>query len=166
MNSGFAGGTGTLQIPDIEDVVSLLEEVNLPVADLNSPMLQHFLGAYMDSELIAVGGLEVHARHALLRSLATAPARRNQGFASQIVSALEHRARSAGVSDLYLLTETAQAFFASRGFALVPRDAAPSPIAGSPQFRELCPASAAFMHKRLVALSISLADGANRLPDR
>jgi N-acetylglutamate synthase-like GNAT family acetyltransferase len=149
MNSGFAGGTRTLQIPDIEDVVSLLEEVNLPVSDLNSAMLKHFLGAYTDSELIAVGGLEVYERHALLRSLATAPAHRNQGFASKIVSALEIHARSADVADLYLLTETAEAYFAIRGFAVIPRDAAPPSIAGSLQFRELCPASAAFMHKGL-----------------
>ncbi len=146
---GVAKGRSILRTPDIADTKALLDRVDLPASDLNSAMLQHFLGAYSDDELIAVGGLEVYDRYALLRSLATAPTYRKQGLASWIIAALEDHARRAGVSDLYLLTDTAESYFASRGFARIGRDAAPAGIASSLQFCELCLADAALMHKTL-----------------
>jgi amino-acid N-acetyltransferase len=55
-------------------------------------------------------------------------------------------ARANGIRDLWLLTTSAEAFFAKHGFEKADRSAAPPAIAETSQFRDLCPATAALMH--------------------
>ena len=138
-----------LRIPDVEDAKALLEEVGLPTSDINAIMIESFLGLYADGKLLALGGLEIYKEQALIRSLATTPSYRRKGLAQKIFSALEERARCSGVSDVYLLTETAESYFGKRGYVCIERDTAPSSIANTAQFRHLCPAGAVLMHKRL-----------------
>jgi N-acetylglutamate synthase-like GNAT family acetyltransferase len=47
------------------------------------------------------------------------------------------------LSELWLLTETAEDWFARRGFVLRERREAPVALLGSEEFRGACPASAA-----------------------
>lgn len=138
-----------LRIPDIEDATALLEEVGLPTSDIDPIMIDNFVGLYAGDKLLALGGIEIYEERALMRSLATIPSHRQRGLAQKIVAALEARALRAGVSDLYLLTDTAESYFSNRGYVRLERDAAPSSIANTAQFRELCPDSAVLMHKRL-----------------
>lgn len=63
--------------------------------------------------------------------------------------AAEARARSHGVQQLCLLTTTAERFFERLGYERADREAAPTAIRGTSEFTSLCPASAAFMRKRL-----------------
>jgi amino-acid N-acetyltransferase len=56
-----------------------------------------------------------------------------------------------GVETLLLLTTTAERFFARRGYAVGPRDAAPLEIRQTPEFAGLCPSSSVCMRKRLPA---------------
>ena len=65
------------------------------------------------------------------------------------MAVLESSARQSGVSDLYLLTLTAQEFFAKRGYHVIARKDVPATIQASAEFMSLCPASAACMWKRL-----------------
>ena len=95
--------------------------------------------------LIGVGGLEIHGRFALLRSIAVATEHRRKGVASAICTRLEEEAAARGVAQVYLLTETAEAFFASRGYSVVPRVDAPAAIAATEEFATLCPDSAVLM---------------------
>jgi amino-acid N-acetyltransferase len=53
------------------------------------------------------------------------------------------------VHAIYLLTTTAEGFFAQRGYRLSERVTAPLAIAATRQFCGLCPATARFMRKRL-----------------
>ena len=57
--------------------------------------------------------------------------------------------RARGVATVYLLTTTAEHFFRSRGYVVTPRNAAPPAIRSTPEFTGLCPASSAFLSKRL-----------------
>jgi amino-acid N-acetyltransferase len=50
---------------------------------------------------------------------------------------------------MYLLTTTAETFFERRGYRRVDRIQAPPAIKLTPEFAGLCPASSAFMIKRL-----------------
>lgn len=134
--------------PARDDVIAMLAAAGLPVADIAAGREVHFIGI-RDDGLIAVGGFECHGTAALVRSMVTAHTRRGTGVGSTLLGAIEEAAGQQGARDLYLLTETAESFFSSRGYALSSRARAPAAIASSPQFSSLCPSSAAFMHKRL-----------------
>lgn len=89
--------------------------------------------------------LELHGRDALLRSLAVRPQRRAEGFGGRLVEAALRRARRRGVQRLWLLTTTADAYFAARGWRRVDRARAPARLRASSQFAGVCPASAVCM---------------------
>ena len=135
---------------DFPAIVALLADAALPHDDLTPEHLEHFL-VLRDGEGIAgVVGMEVADDAGLLRSLAVPEARRGGGLAIRLVDALEERARSTGIRTLYLLTTTAEGFFARRGYARADRAAVPDAIAATPEFRGICPASAACMARALV----------------
>jgi amino-acid N-acetyltransferase len=62
---------------------------------------------------------------------------------------LERHAARHGVERLVLLTTTADAFFAGRGYAITERNTLPDDLLGSAEFRSLCPASARCLARRL-----------------
>jgi amino-acid N-acetyltransferase len=64
-----------------------------------------------------------------------------------LVAELERHATAEGVKVIYLLTTTAEPFFAHRGYGRVPRDAVPSAIRATAEFASLCPTSSAVMRK-------------------
>ncbi|MES1945562.1 N-acetyltransferase GCN5 [Salinisphaera sp. PC39] len=130
-------------------VESLLAEAGLPVADLRDNRALTLLGVRDAGQLVGAVGIEVHGEAGLLRSLAVAPGRRGAGLGRELVSGAETWAVTHGVETLYLLTETAAEYFAGLDYEAVPRSGAPAAIAATRQFSDLCPASAAFMRKRL-----------------
>ncbi len=58
-------------------------------------------------------------------------------------------ARAAGAREAWLLTETAESFFAGIGWARASRDAAPAAVAASVEFTSACPATAIAMRRPL-----------------
>ena len=97
-------------------------------------------------------GLELHGSEALLRSLAVTADARSSGCGGALIAELEAFARSKGVNELYLLTETAESYFASRGYRSVERGSVADSIRQTREFSSLCPADAAVMKKSLVSL--------------
>lgn len=129
-------------------VESLLAENGLPSRDVRDrPDCFHV--AYHDDERVGVGGLEVHGRAGLLRSVAVEESARGRGFGAAICERLETRARDRGVDRLYLLTTTAADFFARRGYETVERSDAPAAIRETTEFDDLCPASATCLRTSL-----------------
>jgi amino-acid N-acetyltransferase len=135
---------------DFPSIVRLLACAALPHEDLAPEHLRHFLVMRDEDGIAGVVGMEVADDAGLLRSLAVPAARRGGGLASRLVDALEAHARSAGIRTLYLLTTTAEGFFARLGYAPADRAAVPDAIAATAEFRSICPASAACMAKALV----------------
>jgi amino-acid N-acetyltransferase len=135
---------------DFLEIVRLLAGAALPHDDLTPEHLRHFLVLRDADGIAGVVGMEVADDAGLLRSLAVSQARRGGGLASRLVDALEAHARAAGIRTLYLLTTTAEGFFARRGYARTEREAVPDAIAATPEFRSICPASAACMARALV----------------
>jgi amino-acid N-acetyltransferase len=74
---------------------------------------------------------------------------RSRGIGKQLVSHAENEARALGVSNMYLLTTTAEPFFSSLGYVKADREQAPEGIRATREFSSICPASSAFMVKRL-----------------
>ena len=137
--------------PDPATVRALLAAAGLPVADLTAAHLDDFWGCGESPDLTGVVGLESYGTVALLRSLAVAPAWRGRGLGSALLAHAEQVAHQRGVSALYLLTTTAEAFFARHGYVRIPREAAPPVLQQTAEFAALCPASAACLTKALDA---------------
>lgn len=134
--------------PSPETVRELLAEAGLPTEDID-PHLPHFLACGEPHQPTGIVGLELHGREALLRSLVVHPLARGRGCGQTLVEAAESHAEHHGATRLYLLTETAAAFFARQGYTPLSRDRAPASIRNSREFSALCPASAEFMTKSL-----------------
>jgi len=130
-------------------VKGLLAACQLPYADLTLSHLAHFMAAWDGSQMAGVVGLELLGDVALLRSLAVPAEYRGRGIGSQLTRKAEAYARSHGVEVLYLLTTTAEGFFARRGYSVVGRDTAPPALQETTEFRSLCPDSAVCMVKHL-----------------
>ena len=135
--------------PPQSSVVALLEAEGLPASDLTEAHLQHFFFIGTDGTPSALVGLEIYGRDALLRSLVVSATARTQGLGSALVLHAEQYAAAHEVRALYLLTTTAESFFEHRGYRRIDRANAPSAIQSTREFASLCPASSAFMIKRL-----------------
>lgn len=134
---------------DEAQVKHLLATCQLPHEDITSSHLAHFLAAWDRSQLVGVVGLQLFGDAALLRSLAVASPYRGRGIGALLTEKAEEQARSQGVGVLYLLTTTAEDFFARYGYAVVERAAVPFAVQQTAEFQSLCPASAVCMVKHL-----------------
>ena len=135
--------------PSLAAAKAVLAAMNLPDGDLTDSHCEHFFYWGPAHEPTGLVGLELFGDVALLRSLAVTAESRSSGMGSALVRHAESHALSQGVRTLYLLTTTAEGFFARHGFARAARDAAPPAIRSTPEFAGICPASAAFMSKQL-----------------
>jgi amino-acid N-acetyltransferase len=133
--------------PAYEQLVRELDEANLPTSDLQEGEAVYFRVSSAAGQ--AFGGLVLLGKEALVRSVVTTAESRNAGLGAQVVDALAAEARKANVSELWLLTTGADAFFARLGFERVDRSTAPPTVAASGQFRGVCPASAILMRRRI-----------------
>ncbi len=129
--------------------VSLLEASGLPASDLTSVHMRHFFYAGTAGQPEALVGIEIHGTDALLRSLVVSTDRRSAGLGSALVLRAESHARAQGVRVMYLLTTTAEKFFARRGYVQLDRADAPEGIRATREFGDICPASSIFMFKPL-----------------
>ena len=137
------------QRPARSAATSLLEREKLPASDLTDEHLEQFFFTGPASVPTAIVGLELYGSVALLRSLVVNTDVRSAGIGTALVGHAENHARSQGVQSLYLLTTTAEPFFARRGYVRIDRAAAPAAIQSTREFANLCPASSAFMFKQL-----------------
>jgi thioredoxin type arsenate reductase len=133
---------------DLGAIRALLEGLQLPVDDVGAPH-QVFLVARAANELVGCISLERYGDDALLRSLAVVPRLQGAGVGKALYAQALHEAERSGTSALYLLTTTAEKFFARAGFTRIDRGSVPTAVGGSAEFRSLCPASAVCMMKRV-----------------
>jgi protein-tyrosine-phosphatase/N-acetylglutamate synthase-like GNAT family acetyltransferase len=129
--------------------MALLEAEGLPASDLTEAHLEHFFFTGTDGALSGLVGLEIRGEYALLRSLVVIAAARSQGLGSALVLHAEEYAAAHQVRSIYLLTTSAEPYFECRGYQRIDRARAPSSIQSTREFASLCPASSAFMIKRL-----------------
>ena len=126
---------------DADAIAALLRAAELPSEDF-APHLAHFIVARdARGEIVGAVGAEVYGEEALLRSFVVAPALRAQGVGARLIDELDRSARRWGVKRWWLLTTTAEPYFARRGFKPHPRATAPASIAATLEFRELCPSA-------------------------
>ena len=133
---------------DLDNVHRLLADNGLPSEDIAQHM-DHLLVAWDDKVLVGTVAVELLGENGLLRSLCVAPAYRQRGLAAELCDRIEAHAKHAGVRRLCLLTTTARAFFARRGYRVCARDDVPVEVTRTTQFRLLCPVTATCMMREL-----------------
>lgn len=136
---------------DYNAVTSILESNGLIATDIGPEDMETFVGVMEGTTLVAVGSLQTYGTDGLLRSVATDPRFRKRGYAHSIVEELETAAAQEGIRAIYLLTDSATAFFERSGYRVELRSKAPSAIATTEQFTTLCPDTATFMVKNLAS---------------
>jgi N-acetylglutamate synthase-like GNAT family acetyltransferase len=136
-----------LRPANLAQLEDLLCQNNLPTQDC-AEQGQNFYGIFDGDELIAAGGLEPAGDYVLLRSVVVKERYRGSGLARNITEYLINLAESESRLAVYLLTETAEAYFLKLGFASLLRAEVPTAIAQTRQFSALCPdnASCLVMH--------------------
>ena len=133
---------------DLAAIEALLRASGLPMAGVRGDGTMLFAGR-VGGDLAACAGLEWHGRYALLRSVAVAPAYQGRGLGGAVTAAALDAAAARGADAVFLLTTTAEPFFARRGFETIPRADVPAEVQASVEFTTACPASATVMRKRL-----------------
>ena len=131
---------------DLGELRRALADAALPHDDLHEPG-RRFYRLDDAGRTLGWAGLEIEGVEALLRSVVVLG--RGQGTGRDLVALVCGEARRLGVERLWLLTTTAAPFFAKVGFTEAARDAAPAPIRATREFRDICPASATCMVRRV-----------------
>jgi GNAT superfamily N-acetyltransferase len=122
------------------DFCAALEAADLPTLDLDEGD-----ATYFTDESGSFGGLVRLGNMVLLRSIVVPRAKRRHGLGTDMLAGLIGAARKSGAREVWLLTTTAESFFAANGFARVARADAPAAIATTSQFKDVCPDSATLM---------------------
>ena len=81
--------------------------------------------------VIAAAGVERYDAAVLVRSVVVAANARGRGLGARLVDERLRTAARGGVTDAYLLTTTAEAFFGRLAFATITRDAVPAAVRAS-----------------------------------
>jgi amino-acid N-acetyltransferase len=98
------------------------------------------------TSIVASAALEVHGHTALLRSVVVVRTHRRSGLGERMARAALDLAHRRGVRVVYLLTTTAEDFFARRlAFRPIARADVPEAIRGCAEFTRLCPDTARVM---------------------
>lgn len=100
-------------------------------------------------DLVGCAAIEPYDGAAVLRSVAVRHDHRGRGLGQALVAAAEDLARERGASELILLTETAEPFFARLGYDVIDRGVVADDVAGSIEFAVACPSTAVAMRRRL-----------------
>ncbi len=133
---------------DLDSISQLLESASLPTLGVKEH-LQHFLVAEEQGIIVGAIGLEVYGETALLRSAVVASGRQNEGIGTQLYNRNIEEARRLGVRRLLLLTNTAEEYFARKGFQKIEQKSVTGPVTTSFEFSGACPAHAACMELML-----------------
>src|SRR5690242_11140182 len=126
---------------DLPAVFALLEKSRLPQDGL-SDHVATLLVAREDHIIVGSAALEIYGTTALLRSVAAEDHLRGYGVGQRLTKAALNLAREKGITEVYLLTETAARFFLRFGFRPVPRSDVSPAIHDSIEWTTTCPKNA------------------------
>jgi len=129
---------------DFEAIPRLLTSALLPSRDVGLPG-QRFIVASEASRILGCAGLQVAGEDGLVRSMTVHWTRRNAGLGSRLLDRLLLEAVLVGVRTLYVVTTTAEDFFARHGFRKIPADEVPAELRSSEEFTAFVAGGSAVM---------------------
>lgn len=133
---------------DAPSVEALLAAAGLPLEGAREALACGVV-ARRGETVIAAAAVERFGGAGLLRSVVVDASLRGEGVGRAVVLAAEELARSEGVRELYLLTETAADWFPRLGYEVVDRAAAATVVGASIEFTTVCRDTGVPMRKRL-----------------
>jgi len=131
---------------NLEWVINILNENNLCVDDIPSENILLKL-VKSENKSIAVYGFELFGHEGILRSVAVSDEYKGTGIGTQIMKQVELDVKELGLTELFLLTITADTFFEKFGFSRISRESAPEIVKLSHEFLTFCPDTAVVMFK-------------------
>ena len=131
---------------DFPAIHALLTAASLPVAGVDAASGEYVV-ADLAGKVVGVLGIEKSGDAALLRSFAVQADFRKRGIGEALVRHMLGQLKSEGVSPLYILTNTAEAFAARFGFVKVSREELPAPLLNGSTLGTACPASSTCMKR-------------------
>jgi N-acetylglutamate synthase-like GNAT family acetyltransferase/protein-tyrosine-phosphatase len=144
------GGTTTSIGPasggDLDAIKRLLVGSLLPSRDAGREN-QRFIVACENGRPIGCAGLQVAGQDGLVRSMAVHWTRRNAGLGSRLLRRLLFEAVLGGVRTLYVVTTTAEDFFAGHGFRKVAAHEVPLELQASEEFTAFVPGGGTVMSR-------------------
>jgi amino-acid N-acetyltransferase len=129
---------------DLKDLLDLLETAKLPTAGVKDH-IHNFMLEFGNNTLLGCAGLEIYQQVGLLRSVAVNPIKHSNGVGSKLVKSILEHAKAQQLSNIFLLTETAENYFPRFGFNPVSRAEIPENLQASEELRGACPDSAVVM---------------------
>lgn len=129
---------------DLPAIAALLRASDLPDAGIE-PHIETLFVARDGETIVGASAIECYPDGALLRSVVVAGDRRGTGLGALLTERALEAARERRLERIYLLTETAESYFARRGFQTVTRAAVPASVRTSIEFTTLCPDTATAM---------------------
>jgi amino-acid N-acetyltransferase len=133
---------------DLKGIVELLTSNQLPTIDISESSVQLF-AATVNNQLIGSIGIEKYNQIGLLRSLAVESKYKNQKVGERLIQYLLDFCINEKITELYLLTTTAEKYFDKFGFHQIERNNVPEKIVQTREFNDICPLSAVVMKKKL-----------------
>src|SRR5437588_12001247 len=131
-------------VDDLPAILALLQKSGLPQDGLSDHVVTTLV-ASEDHTIVGSAALELYGTVALLRSVAVADQLRGQGLGQQLTQKALKLAEQHGVTLVYLLTETASAFFPRFGFRPISRSEVSPAIHASTEWTTACPDTAQAM---------------------
>ena len=131
---------------DLDAIKRLLVGSLLPSRDVGESS-QRFIVASEAGRLIGCAGLQVAGQDGLVRSMAVHWTRRNAGLGSRLHERLLFEALLAGVKRLWVVTTTAEDFFAGHGFRKVAAGDVPLELQASDEFTAFVPGGSTVMSR-------------------
>ena len=132
---------------NFSSALNLLKINQLPTEDISETTKLFVLED--EQNIRGTIAIEYSGKEGLLRSLSVDENKRNNGYGKTLVGFIEKFASEQGVKNLYLLTTTAESFFAGKAYVKVERNSIPEFIRESSEFSSVCPSSAVVMKKVL-----------------
>ena len=133
---------------DVEAITGLLAAAALPL-DGAAEALETGLVARDGESVVGAAAIEPYGDAGLLRSVVVASGRRGSGIGTRLIEASETFASELGIDELYLLTDTAEDWFARLGYQPIERENVPARVRSSIEFQTACSDTAVAMKRRL-----------------
>jgi amino-acid N-acetyltransferase len=131
---------------DLNPILELLARNTLPI-DGVAEHLDTTIVAREAGKVIGCAALEIYGTSALLRSVSVAAQFQGRGLGHQLTEGALRTARSSGITEVYLLTTTAERFFPRLGFEPISRSEVPASVQASVEFTSACPTTAVVMRR-------------------
>ena len=131
---------------DFPAIHALLTAASLPVAGVDAASGEYVV-ADLAGKVVGVLGIEKSGDAALLRSFAVQADFRKRGIGEALVRHVLGQLKFEGISSLYILTNTAEAFAARFGFVKISREEIPAALLTASTLGTACPASSTCMKR-------------------